>query len=310
MYAEHMAEERRAAILSTGEMGSQVARALVDAGWWVATCVEGRGAESRRRAEAAGCELLPDLETVVREAALIISIVPPAAAEPLARAVAKAAHGAPTLPTFIDANAIGPTTARRIGQTLHEVGIDLVDGAIIGAARSVPHHASFHFSGPQASQVTALLSPPLKGQVVGAEIGQASALKVLYAGMTKGITALSIELLAGAHRFQLLPDLLALYEATQPGVAKLIHQTLPELPPRAERRSQEMAELSLMLGEMDLSAATARAAEAVLAAVGEAQHNAKAPEGRDLSAFLEWWSPPATLAERGGASSGRSRSSD
>jgi len=67
-------------IVSPGAMGSAIAHALAVGGARVVTSVSGRSERTRRLAERAGAELLPDLRAVVREAEVVLSIVPPESA--------------------------------------------------------------------------------------------------------------------------------------------------------------------------------------------------------------------------------------
>lgn len=264
---------RTIAVLSPGAMGSQVGRALRQGGARVVTCLEGRGAESARRAAEAGIEALSSLEELARTAALVVSVVPPAAAEPLARAMAAAMARAGARPIYLDANAIGPATAKRIGQAIEAAGAAYVDGAIVGAARDVPARTRFYLSGHRAAEAAALLAPLLT-TVLGTEPGQASAFKVLYAGLTKGLSALGVELLAGAERLGLSEALLEKFRADHAGVAAFWERTLAELPSVAWRRAQEMAELAETLDELGLSAHMARAAQRVLEELAAARHQA------------------------------------
>lgn len=291
-------------MLSPGEMGSAVGQTLAAHGWRVVTCLAGRGEASRQRAVAAGFGLVADLDALAGTVDLVISIVPPAAAETLARSVAAAAVRTGSAPLYLDANSIGPATVARIAGALHGAAIDLVDGAIIGGARSVPQGVKFYFSGPGAGTLAEWLQPPLRVEVLGPELGQASTFKMLYAGMTKGVSALGLELLAAAELLGLRERLLQEYQADHPSIARLLASTLPELPPRARRRSQEMAELREMLRDARLPADMAVGAEATLARLAD-RHEADPLTDRDgLEAMLTWWIAAATLG-RGGPTSSR-----
>jgi 3-hydroxyisobutyrate dehydrogenase-like beta-hydroxyacid dehydrogenase len=184
-------------------MGSQVARVLLEGGKRVVTSLHGRSGRTERQAQEAGLEVLDSLEAVAQQAALIVSVVPSAAAEPLAEGVAAAIRRGSSQPLYLDANSIAPSTALRIERALSAAGGRYVDGAIIGAARDLRGRTRFYLSGAEAAQVAALLDPPLNTTILGRKPGQASAFKVLYAGLTKGLSALGVELLAGAERLGL-----------------------------------------------------------------------------------------------------------
>lgn len=257
------------AVLSPGEMGSQVGIVLGEAGARVVTWVEGRSNASQVRAAEAGLEALPTLEELASAAKLIISVVPSRSALPLARQVAAAIARSGATPLYLDANSIGPGTARSVGESIEGAGGAFVDGSIIGGAESLRRGAVFYLSGSRAGEVAELIDPPLRTEVLGADWGQASGFKVLYAGLTKGLSALGVELLAGAEKLGLQERLLEKYRESMPSVSHFWERNLPGLPPRAGRRSQEMAELTETLEELGLTAYMARGAEATLAALAE-----------------------------------------
>ena len=58
------------AVIAPGDMGSGVGQALAQAGHDVVTCLDGRSAASRDRAERCGFRDLANLDRVVGEAAL------------------------------------------------------------------------------------------------------------------------------------------------------------------------------------------------------------------------------------------------
>lgn len=279
---------RRIAVLSPGEMGSQVGRLLREAGNDVVTVTAGRSERSRRRAPEAGMRDLPDLDELASVAELIICVVPSLSAEPLARSVAAAVARAGTHPLYVDANSIGPDTARRIAQAVEEAGGRFVDGSIIGSASVLGSRATVYLSGAAASEVAEWIDPPLHTEVIGPDAGQASAFKVLYAGLTKGLSALGVELLAGAERFGLYQPLLAKYEESLPSVAKFFHSTLPGLPERARRRSEEMVELAETLERLGGTANMARAAQATLAELAERYRRSPSPDSEELSEMVRW----------------------
>lgn len=274
------------ALLGVGEMGSAIGRALRARGQLeVATYVADRSPATRERADAAGLRIEPSLKSLLARSRLVLSIVPSASADPLAESVAAAARTVRGDLLYVDLNSIAPRTALAAARVLQAAGVEMVDGAIIGAAASVPDGVEIYLSGPRAEAVAALL--PLRCTVLGPEIGQASGFKVLYAGLTKGLSALGVELLAGAEALGLREPLMARYLADHASVPRFWSYILPGLAPRAARRAQEMDELAETLGDLGLSADMAVAAQRVLAAVADRYARAGAPDS-SLDAFLAW----------------------
>ncbi|MFI5267061.1 MAG: DUF1932 domain-containing protein [Chloroflexota bacterium] len=304
------------AVLSPGEMGSNVGRILVEGGKRVLTCLEGRGPGSAERAEQAGFTCISDLAELVAQVELVVSVVPPAAAEPVARLVAQSltvrgepgfgdgksagrsaaessaralAQGRRLL--YLDANSIGPETAERIAKCVTDAGADFVDGCIIGGARDLRGRSRFYLSGPSA-QVVAEVLQPLNVSVLGARPGQASAFKVLYAGVTKGLSAMGMELLAGAELLGVSDELLEKLRLDWPNVADFFARNLPGLPPRAKRRAQEMEELAETLEHLGIAAPVARGAQVGLEAVAERYDRERPHEAETLDEVTRWWAQP------------------
>jgi L-threonate 2-dehydrogenase len=279
---------RTIAVLSPGEMGSQVGRLLHEAGHRVVSLLDGRSERTRQRAAEAGFQELASIDEIVRQADLLLCVVPSLSALPTAHAVAEAMRRTGSALTYLDLNSIGPQTAREIGQTIDEAGGRYVDGSIIGTAAELSRNATVYLAGGAAEEVASWLDPPLETSVLGTEPDQASGFKVLYAGMTKGLSALGVELLAGAERLGLTERLLEKYGKSQPGVYRFWEHTLPGLPPRAGRRSEEMTELAAALAQLGLSAHMAHGAEATLAELAAHYRADQFSEGQPLHALAAW----------------------
>src|ERR671919_1850576 len=101
----------RIGIMSIGEMGYHWARILTSRGVEVLTYAEDRSETTRKRAEHVGVKCLPSTDRLVEQVDLIVSIVVPFAAKPVAANVAKAAAESSRKDLlYLDANAISPMT--------------------------------------------------------------------------------------------------------------------------------------------------------------------------------------------------------
>jgi hypothetical protein len=161
----------RVGLLHPGEMGAAIGAALQAAGHDVLWASAGRSEATRRRAEA-----FTDAGTLAELAAcsdVVLSVVPPHGALELAQAL-PAYHG-----VFVDANAVSPATAARVGATVER----FVDGGIVGG----PSAPRLYLSGAEAPGVAELFA----GSTVEARVvPNASALKCAYAAWSKGSAAL------------------------------------------------------------------------------------------------------------------------
>jgi len=68
------------AIISPGDMGSGIGKVLVQEGYQVLTCLEGRSTLTKELAQKAGFQDTPNLATLLSQADCLISIVPPESA--------------------------------------------------------------------------------------------------------------------------------------------------------------------------------------------------------------------------------------
>jgi 3-hydroxyisobutyrate dehydrogenase-like beta-hydroxyacid dehydrogenase len=229
---------RTVAVVSAGDMGSGVGRLLVQGGSRVVTWLGGRSQRTRRRAEDAGMEELADLAAVVREADVLLSIVPPAHALDLARAVGPQ----PDL-LYVDCNAVSPATVRQVADV---IGQHFVDVGIIGA----PAAPRLYASGPQAPELASL---GLDTRFLGDQVGDASGLKMCYAAFTKGLTALATELLAAGDRLGLAEPLRAELEDSQPMLYSWSQRAIPGMVPKAYRWIVEMEEIAATFAALGLT---------------------------------------------------------
>ncbi|MDE0030978.1 MAG: DUF1932 domain-containing protein [Deltaproteobacteria bacterium] len=273
-------EFRRIGILNIGEMGYHWARLLAARGAEPLTCVAGRSEATRQRCDEAPVRQVDNMERLVEEADLVVSIVVPSAALEVARSVAHAAAAVKRrgLP-FLEANAISPMTAEAARAALEGAGGVYVDGCIIGSARRL-EKAAVYVSGPQAERLAPLRELGLPIRVLGDGATQASAFKVVYAGFTKGLAGLFTELLTGAHKMGLLEQILERYEESFPGLPGKASGSITSLRLHAARRSEEMAELADTFRHAGLEPVVTPAIERLLKAVAAAE-SGHGPKHRD-----------------------------
>ncbi len=228
------------AVVSPGAMGSAMAAALVRGGARVVATLDGRSERTARLAATAPIELLPDLGAVVRDADVVLSIVPPEAAPAVAADLARAAKEQGVTPLLVDLNAIAPTTARGLG----ELGLELVDGSISGPPPRKPGTTRVYLSGPRAEEVAAV---PLDGVdliVVGPDVGSASAVKMSTASVYKGTTALLAQALRAAHANGVLDHAVADLSTAAPELVRNVERRLALAAAKAHRYTGEMREIA------------------------------------------------------------------
>ncbi|MFI5068315.1 MAG: DUF1932 domain-containing protein, partial [Streptosporangiales bacterium] len=178
----------------------------------------GRSATTAGRAAAAGLEAADSVAGLAAAADVIVSVCPPHAALPTARAVA-AAGRFPGI--YLDANAIAPGTAREVRAVTAVAGASYVDGGIIGSPPdpAAPGRSRLYLSGERADEVRALFAgTALDARVIDGPPEAASAVKMAYAGWTKGSAALLLAVRALARAEGVEEALLAEWALSQPGL--------------------------------------------------------------------------------------------
>ena len=231
-------------ILSPGEMGAGVGGALRASGLSVLTCLAGRSPASHERARAAGIEDVSDLATLAERCDLILSILVPARARGVAAQVGDAARSAGADTVLADCNAIAPQTVQAMEVDLEGSGVTLVDAGIVGGPPRNGQGPRVYASGSAAHLLGELDGRGIDVVDVGPEIGKASAVKMCYAAMTKGTTALRTALLVAARRLEVYDELIAEMENSQAAALGAAEQGMRRLPNVAYRWIGEMEEIA------------------------------------------------------------------
>ncbi len=230
-------------ILGSGDMGSGVAAAFVEAGYRVVTDLSGRSEHSRMLAGRAGTTDLGSFAAVLDAAELLLSIVPPARAREVAEAVAD--HG-PLSGVFVDCNAVSPGHAAELLDIVRLSGTTVLDVGIIGSppARAGSRGTRFYVAGEARSLLLDLEVPGISFLDMGPEPGRASAIKMTYASLNKGVDALLTTVLLSAKQLGVEQELFAEIEASQAVLVERMRRSIPFLAAAAERYVPEMREIA------------------------------------------------------------------
>lgn len=235
------------AIVGMGEMGSGLAGQLVARGVRVVTSLEGRSGASVERAAAAGVGTLSD-NGVAEEADIILSIVPPAVAARTAERFLTAIARSPSKPTFIDCNAIAPQTLQGFAADFSARDLRLGDASIIGLPpRPDGYTPRIYMSGGVEREVEVLQSLGLEIRLISPQLGDASAVKMAYAGITKGMQAIGTAMALGAARAGAAEAFVAELQDTQPQIYAWLSKVLPVMYRKAYRWDDEMREIAKFL---------------------------------------------------------------
>ena len=236
------------AVIAPGMMGSAVGKRLVDHGLKVLTSLKGRSAETVQRASAAGMVAASDEEIAATD--FILSILPPGDAVSLAQRFVPALSASNAKPVYVDCNAVSPPTTARVAAAIAPTGSPFVDAGIIGSPPK-PGDAGprFYASGAHAPRFATLKEYGLDVRVLAGPLTAASALKMSYAGITKGTQALGAAMMLAATRGGSADALFAELSASQPQMLAWLKRQLSIMPPKAYRWVAEMHEIADFVGE-------------------------------------------------------------
>ena len=268
-------------------MGSAVGAAYLAAGNRVVTTVAGRSARTIGLGEQAGLELLPDLDAVVSESELVLSIVPPGEAAANAVAIAAAAGRTGSRPLVADWNAVSPATVRELEQVLAEAGLELVDGSISGGPPRADYRTRVYVSGRSAAELVAAAPAWIDARTVGDTVGLASAVKMCTASMYKGSSALLAHALLTAHAHGVLPQVLDDLGDSFPRQIDRAARMLAVSATKADRYVPEMREIAATQAAVGLTPALFEAMAEVYEDVARSAIAAEAPEAIPSEPDLE-----------------------
>ena len=239
-------------------MGAALAAALQTAGHDVLWASAGRSEATRAR--AAGLTDAGTVAELVARCEAVLSVVPPHAAIELAESLP------PFRGIFVDANAVSPETARRVGAAVER----FVDGGIVGG----PPAPRLYLSGAEAGEVAALFA----GSPVATEVvASASAVKCAYAAWTKGSGALLLAIRDLARAEGVEAALLEEWARSQPQLAGRLAAAERSAAAKGWRWIGEMKEIAAAFAAHGLPPGFHEAAAAVYVA---ACRDAGAPAAR------------------------------
>jgi 3-hydroxyisobutyrate dehydrogenase-like beta-hydroxyacid dehydrogenase len=226
------------ALLHPGNMGVSIGSCAMRAGHQVGWVAAGRSAETTARANAAEFRGYTTLKELLLASEIVLSVCPPAAALDTATEVAALGYSG----IYLDANAISPQSAVHVAETVQASGATYIDGGIIGPPAMKPNTTRLYLSGLQCNEIKACFTDTnVEAITIGRSLSAASALKMCYAGWTKGSAALLLSIAA-----------LAEAENVGPVLREEWRRSIPALSDRLESNANANAEKAWrFVGEMN-----------------------------------------------------------
>jgi 3-hydroxyisobutyrate dehydrogenase-like beta-hydroxyacid dehydrogenase len=241
-------------------MGIGIARLLKAHNYSVLTSLQNRSEATKTRASKFDIHCVETDKELLEASDVVLSIVPPEHAHKTAVRIADALKSANRKRDaslyLLDLNAISPQKARETAEAVAAIdaGLKFIDGGIIGGPPSEKDDKTWKcpslvVSGPHLlsdlENDGARLTKILNIKHVGDDIGKATGLKMCFASMTKGLTAIGIMAFTTAQKLGVHDELKEHLEQYSPKTGELVNGGLIGMPPKAYRWIAEMQ----MIGE-------------------------------------------------------------
>jgi 3-hydroxyisobutyrate dehydrogenase-like beta-hydroxyacid dehydrogenase len=193
--------------------------------------------------------MTPVSDEELAAADFILSIVPPGEAQFLADRLTPMLGRSRRKPVYVDCNAVSPETVTRIAAIVAATECPFIDAGIIGGPpKPGADGPMFYASGPAAARLAVLGEYGLAVRVLDGPIGAASGLKMSYAGITKGLTALGAGMMLAATRAGAAEALHRELAESQPALLAWLTRQVPGMYPKAYRWVAEMEEIADFVG--------------------------------------------------------------
>ena len=153
-------------------------------------------------------------------------------------------------PVYVECNAVSPQTMLKIADVIAATGCPFVGAGIIGPPpKPGTTNTKIYASGPHAPDFARLNDYGLIVRVLDGPLTAASALKMSYAGITKGFTALGAAMMLAATRGGSAEALKAELAESQPALLGYLSHQMPSMYSKAYRWVAELDEIATFVGE-------------------------------------------------------------
>jgi 3-hydroxyisobutyrate dehydrogenase-like beta-hydroxyacid dehydrogenase len=202
------------------------------------------GARLEAAANELGVSLARDHVDAVREADLVMLTV---TASSSLEAATSCLPGLRQGQLFLDMNSVSPRRKIETAALVAPTGAAYVDCAVMAPAAPYLHRVPCLVGGPGASALAPRAAAlGMRMELVSAEVGQASAIKMFRSIVVKGLEALLVESMTASAEYGVEDRVLASLEETWPGIdwQKLSGYMIERVVTHGRRRAAEMREVS------------------------------------------------------------------
>ncbi|MFL2642384.1 MAG: NAD(P)-binding domain-containing protein [Dehalococcoidia bacterium] len=229
-------------LIGLGEMGSEIGRSFVKNKINVISVFEGRSKNSKERAMKYGIKDALSVQNFSKESDIVISVIPPDKALETAKLYSSFANKENQI--YCDLNAISTMTAKKIKKLLDQRNLNYVDGSIMGGPPNEKYSPRVYLSGKLAKKILFLSGKGIEIITLTGSDFQASAMKMVYASITKGSKALVAGAFIVAKKNDVFQELIEELEYSEEYFHNVALKQVPSIKHKAYRWIGEMNEIS------------------------------------------------------------------
>jgi len=262
-------------------MGHAIGQLLRENELRVLTCLAGRSSRTKELSEKAGITDVPSINELVEQSDVLMSVTVSEAVPGLCREISDAVKATGTDLLFAECNAIAPELSKEMEGVLKSGGARYVDASIIGGPPRNGSSPRVYASGDNVAEFLQLRDFGLDVRDLGPQLGRASGIKMCYAAMTKGTTALHAELLIAAEKMGLTEEVMAEFAGSQPAVVARMEGWMPGMPAKSRRWVSEMEEIEKTFSDLGLTPNIFKGVADMYRMIGSTPLGEENPESRD-----------------------------
>ncbi len=252
-------DHRRIAFIGFGEAGGILAKGLAASGRHDVVAYDllledrDKSEAMRAKARSLGVDAARSAAAAASGAAVVVSAVTASSSRPVAEDAGSYLRPGQF---FLDINSVSPETKRGNARAVERSGADYVEAAVMAAVPPAGLKVPMLLAGRRADELKALLDPAgMNLEIVGSEIGEASAIKMCRSVMIKGLEALAVECFMTARLYGVEDRIVASLDKTFPHMnwERSAGYLLGRVVEHGKRRAAEMREVAATIDEVGLA---------------------------------------------------------
>ncbi len=191
---------------------------------------------------------------------------------------------------FIDINSVSPGRKRKSADLVATSGAKYVDMAVMAPVHPRGHRTPVLLAGTAAGTIEPDLARlAFDFEIIGDDVGEATAIKMVRSSFVKGLEAITVEMLLAARASGCFERVVSSLADSYPGLKweRFADYEIDRVSHHGVRRGAEMQEVAVTLRELGLNGDIASAVAATQTRIGSLGVKPKGKTGRDVDALIK-----------------------